>query len=149
VDQDQNVHLLQRIDIKDGMSNRRIVLPDTVAGVERVRIWCAFAETNLGEAVFGRPVVLGAPARKMRWSADAAGVSGRFTGVKADPPPHPTSSRAERGPTVASRSMPPWSRSPWPSAGRERSTGPSSSTTRARGCRSGASPGASCGTASS
>jgi len=76
VDSKGTVYLLERLDIKDdiGMKsmgaqtsntnkggkrvlvNRSIVLPAYVRDVATVRIWCAWAEANLGEAKFATPV---------------------------------------------------------------------------------------------
>jgi len=76
VDSKGTVYLLERLDIKDdiGMKsmgastnntnkggkrvlvNRSIVLPSYVQDVVTVRIWCAWAEANLGEAKFPTPV---------------------------------------------------------------------------------------------
>jgi hypothetical protein len=56
VDSKGNVYLLQRLDIKGDRVNRSIALPAYVPDVARVQIWCAFAETLLGEASFAKPV---------------------------------------------------------------------------------------------
>lgn len=67
VDAKGTVYLLQRLDIKgEGTSmkgsmknvkvNRSIVLPDYIPDVAKVQIWCAWAETLLGEAPFEKPV---------------------------------------------------------------------------------------------
>ena len=58
VDSTGVVYLLQRIAIKDGKMNRSIVLPSYIRGVAKVQIWCAWAEANLGEAVFVTPISL-------------------------------------------------------------------------------------------
>lgn len=50
------VYLLQRLDIKDNKTNRSITLPEYVPDIARVQIWCAWAETLLGEAPFDAPV---------------------------------------------------------------------------------------------
>ena len=57
VDSKGNVHLLQRLDIKGGKVNRSIVVPSYVPDIAKVQIWCAFAETLLGEASFDQPVM--------------------------------------------------------------------------------------------
>lgn len=57
VDSKGNVYLLQRLDIKGGKVNRSIVVPSYVADIAKVQIWCAFAETLLGEASFDQPVM--------------------------------------------------------------------------------------------
>ena len=35
---------------------KSIVVPEYVSDIAKVQIWCAFAETNLGEAAFDHPV---------------------------------------------------------------------------------------------
>jgi hypothetical protein len=56
IDSRGTVYLLQRLAIKGDKMNRSIVLPDYVKDVAKVQIWCAFAETVLGEASFASPV---------------------------------------------------------------------------------------------
>ncbi len=56
VDSRGNVFLLNRLTIKNDGYNRSITLPDYIQDVARVQIWCAWAETLLGEATFERPV---------------------------------------------------------------------------------------------
>lgn len=56
VDSKGNVYLLQRLDIKGDKVNTSITLPSYVPDVVKVQIWCAYAETLLGEAPFERPV---------------------------------------------------------------------------------------------
>jgi hypothetical protein len=56
VDSKGNVFLLQRLKIKDDKVNQSIVLPTYIKDVARVQIWCAWAETLLGEASFHAPV---------------------------------------------------------------------------------------------
>lgn len=58
VDSNGTVYLLQRIAIKDDKMNRSITLPAYVRSVAKVQIWCAWAEANLGEAVFPTPITL-------------------------------------------------------------------------------------------
>jgi hypothetical protein len=48
------VFLLQRLAIKGDKVNKSIVLPAYIPDVAKVQIWCAWAETNLGEAAFER-----------------------------------------------------------------------------------------------
>ena len=61
VDSKGNVYLLDRLTakgamtdmaMKDGKFNKSIVLPSYVKDVVKVQIWCAWAETLLGEASF-------------------------------------------------------------------------------------------------
>ncbi len=56
VDSKGNTYLLQRFEIKEMKFNRKIMLPAYVMDVAKVQFWCAFAETNLGEAPFEKPV---------------------------------------------------------------------------------------------
>ena len=57
VDSQGNIYLLQRLMIKGGKINKSITLPSYIHDVAKVQIWCAFAETNLGEAAFEAPVM--------------------------------------------------------------------------------------------
>jgi hypothetical protein len=50
------VFLLQKLMIKGDTLNKSITLPAYVPDVAKVQIWCAWAETNLGEASFERTV---------------------------------------------------------------------------------------------
>jgi hypothetical protein len=52
VDSRGNVYLLQRLVVKEEKRNRTIALPAYVTDVAKVQIWCAWAETLLGEASF-------------------------------------------------------------------------------------------------
>lgn len=49
-------YLLQKLSIKGDKVNRSIVLPAYVPDVVKVQMWCAWAETNLGEAAFERTI---------------------------------------------------------------------------------------------
>ena len=60
VDSQGTVYLLQKIAIKDNRMNRKIVLPGYIKNVAKVVIWCAWAETNLGEASFEKPIMVSA-----------------------------------------------------------------------------------------
>ena len=51
------VFLLQKLMIKGDKLNKSITLPAYVPDVAKVQIWCAWAETNLGEAGFERTVM--------------------------------------------------------------------------------------------
>lgn len=57
VDSKGTVYMLQKIAIKDNKMNRKITLPEYVKDVAKVVIWCAWAEANLGEASFDKPVM--------------------------------------------------------------------------------------------
>lgn len=54
VDSKGNVYLLKRLKIKEDKYNKSIILPSYIKDVAKVRIWCAFAESNLGEAPFAK-----------------------------------------------------------------------------------------------
>ena len=56
VDSKGRTYLLQRLPVKGDKVNRSIVVPAYVPDVAKVQIWCAFAETLLGEAAFDKPV---------------------------------------------------------------------------------------------
>jgi hypothetical protein len=49
VDSRGNTHLLQRLMIKGDKLNKTVTVPSYVPDVVKVEIWCAFAETLLGE----------------------------------------------------------------------------------------------------
>jgi len=44
------------LSIKGDKMNRKITVPKYVPDIAKVQIWCAFAETNLGEAAFEHAV---------------------------------------------------------------------------------------------
>jgi hypothetical protein len=56
VDSSGNVYTLERLKIKEDREHRSVTLPAYVRDVAKVVIWCAFAEANLGEAKFAKPV---------------------------------------------------------------------------------------------
>jgi hypothetical protein len=56
VDSKGNTYLLQRLVIKGDKYNQKIVVPAFVADIAKVQIWCAWAETLLGEASFSMVV---------------------------------------------------------------------------------------------
>lgn len=56
VDSRGNVYLLHKLAIKDDKFNKSITVPAYVPDIAKVQIWCAWAETLLGEAPFDRPV---------------------------------------------------------------------------------------------
>jgi len=56
VDSKGNTYLLQRLLIKGDKYNQKIVVPAYVADIAKVEIWCAWAETLLGEASFSMVV---------------------------------------------------------------------------------------------
>jgi hypothetical protein len=56
VDSKGNVYLLQRLVVKGDKYNKQIVVPPYVRDIAKVQIWCAWAETLLGETTFPAPV---------------------------------------------------------------------------------------------
>jgi hypothetical protein len=56
VDSKGTVYDLQKLKVKDDGYNKSITLPAYVKDVAKVVIWCAFAETSLGEASFKSPI---------------------------------------------------------------------------------------------
>jgi hypothetical protein len=56
VDTKGNVYLLQRLVIKGDKFNKMITVPSYVRDIAKVQIWCAFAETLLGETTFDKPL---------------------------------------------------------------------------------------------
>jgi hypothetical protein len=51
VDSQGNTYLLSQFKIKSG-TNRSIVLPAYIKDVQKVQVWCSYAEVLLGEASF-------------------------------------------------------------------------------------------------
>src|ERR1051325_9162855 len=58
VDTHGHAYLLQRLKIKGDKFNKSITVPDYVHDIAKVQIWCAWAEANLGEVSFDKPVQL-------------------------------------------------------------------------------------------
>jgi len=56
VDSKGNVYLVDRLPLKGDKVARSIEVPAYVHDVAKVQIWCAFAESVLGEASFSQPV---------------------------------------------------------------------------------------------
>ena len=56
VDSRGNTYLLQRLVVKGDKFHKQIVVPSYVPDIARVEIWCAWAETLLGEASFDSPL---------------------------------------------------------------------------------------------
>jgi hypothetical protein len=56
VDSAGKAYLLDRLTIKGDVVKRSITVPAYVPDIAKVQIWCAFAETLLGEASFAAPV---------------------------------------------------------------------------------------------
>jgi hypothetical protein len=79
VDGRGNCYLLQRLVAKDKKYNQTITLPSYVLDVAKVQIWCAFAETLLGETSFDKVVEL-QPLPELT----ATSTTGTFAGVKAN-----------------------------------------------------------------
>lgn len=55
VDSRGTAYLLERLVVKPDRIHQSIAVPRYVRDVASVQIWCAFAETLLGEAAFDRP----------------------------------------------------------------------------------------------
>ncbi len=75
VDSGGRTYLLQQMKIKDGATNREIAVPNSVMDIAKVQVWCAFAETLLGETTFDRTITL---------PSGRAMTSTRFVGPKAN-----------------------------------------------------------------
>ncbi len=56
VDSGGNIYDLDKLKKKDDKYQKEIVVPGYVKNVSKVIIWCAWAEANLGEASFSKPV---------------------------------------------------------------------------------------------
>ena len=56
VDSNGKTYLLDRLMTKNQKVKKSIVVPEYVPDIAKVQMWCAFAETNLGEAAFEHPV---------------------------------------------------------------------------------------------
>jgi len=59
VDTRGDVYLLQRLVVKGDKFNKTIVVPRYIRDIAKVQIWCAWAETLLGETAFEKPIRLG------------------------------------------------------------------------------------------
>lgn len=57
VDSRGNAYLLNRLLIKEDKYNQKITVPAYVHDIAKVQIWCAWAETLLGEASFDEPAM--------------------------------------------------------------------------------------------
>jgi hypothetical protein len=58
VDSEGNVYLLNQIKVAGNKTHREAVIPTYVKNVASVRIWCSFAEVNLGEAKLAKAIEL-------------------------------------------------------------------------------------------
>ena len=58
VDSHGHAYLLQRLVVKGDKFYKSIVVPEYVHDIAKVQIWCAWAEVNLGEASFEKPLQL-------------------------------------------------------------------------------------------
>jgi len=58
VDSKGQIHLLDRLKLKDDRINRSITLPGYIEDVVKVQMWCAWAEVVLGEASFTKPIAM-------------------------------------------------------------------------------------------
>ena len=57
VDTNGNTYLLHKLKLKDDKVNTSITLPAYVPSIAKVQIWCAWAETLLGETAFAAPIM--------------------------------------------------------------------------------------------
>ena len=57
VDSQGTIYQLDRLKAKNDKYNKSITLPTYIHDVAKVQIWCAFAETLLGEAPFDKPMM--------------------------------------------------------------------------------------------
>ena len=55
VDSKGNTYLLERLVVKGDKFHKSITVPAYVRDIAKVQIWCAWAETLLGEAAFDSP----------------------------------------------------------------------------------------------
>jgi hypothetical protein len=58
VDSHGHAYLLNRLIIKGDKFNKSITVPEYVHDIAKVQIWCSWAEANLGEASFDKPLQL-------------------------------------------------------------------------------------------
>jgi len=56
VDSKGTMIIVQKLKVKNDGYNKKIEIPAYVKDVAKVVIWCAWAEANLGEAAFDKPV---------------------------------------------------------------------------------------------
>jgi hypothetical protein len=56
VDSKGRIYLVEALKLKEGLMSKQITVPSYVPDVAKVQIWCAFAQTLLGEASFPAPV---------------------------------------------------------------------------------------------
>jgi hypothetical protein len=56
VDSKGNTYLLKQLKIAGDKRNLTVELPSYIRDIAKVQIWCSFAEVNLGEAIFAKPV---------------------------------------------------------------------------------------------
>ncbi len=56
VDSKGTMIVVQKLKVKNDGYNKKIEIPAYVKDVAKVVIWCAWAEANLGEAAFDKPV---------------------------------------------------------------------------------------------
>ncbi|MDX2066722.1 MAG: hypothetical protein SFX74_13380 [Fimbriimonadaceae bacterium] len=56
VDRNGNTYLLKQLKIAGDKKNLSVEVPNYIRDIAKVQIWCSFAEVNLGEASFAKPV---------------------------------------------------------------------------------------------
>jgi hypothetical protein len=88
VDSSGNVYLLQRLKTTHMMKdvfNQEIIVPAYIHDIAKVQIWCAFAETNLGEATFTTPITLSKTATvATKYEKHGKWTTSGFSGPKAN-----------------------------------------------------------------
>lgn len=80
VDSLDNVYLLDSVKIKGDRISKQIVVPAYIRDIVKVQMWCAWAETLLGETTFDSPLTLDSA----KPSAANVHISTPFQGVKAN-----------------------------------------------------------------
>jgi hypothetical protein len=84
VDSTGNVYLLQRLMVKGDNGDtltRTIVVPAYIRDIAKVQIWCAWAETLLGETTFDQTIALN---NAMATDKMSSHTTSQFQGVKAN-----------------------------------------------------------------
>jgi hypothetical protein len=84
VDSLGNTYLLERLKIKGDKINKQIILPSYIHDIAKVQIWCAWAETLLGETTFDSVVPLHGNQVSEADAMGKAQISKPFQGVKAN-----------------------------------------------------------------
>lgn len=80
VDSRGNIYLLERLKIKGDKINKQITVPAYIRDIAKVQIWCAWAETLLGETTFDTAL----PLDTRPTTTTDVHTSTQFAGVKAN-----------------------------------------------------------------